>query len=41
MFDPGTREHDWLSERVGNWEALAEALYQVHCFFKSQKKRDP
>ena len=38
MFDPGSREHAWLSERIGKWEALAKALYEVYCFFKSKKE---
>ena len=41
MYDADTREHTWLKIRTPEWEMLAKALSEVHCFLKNQKKRDP
>ena len=41
LYQPDTKEHDWLLLRIPKWEALASAIYNVQCFFLSQKKRDP
>ena len=41
MYDPGTKEHDWLKVETRKWKRLAKALYKVSCFFKSQEKRCP
>ena len=41
MYEPNSMEHQWLWGKVHKWDALAEALFEVHCFFKSQSKRDP
>ena len=38
MYEPGSREYVWLLEGIGKWKALENALYEVHCFCKSQKK---
>jgi hypothetical protein len=33
--------HEWLGEMTPRWEKLADALYAVQCFLKSQRKRCP
>ena len=38
MYDVNTQEHEWLKKRSPDWERLAKALFEVHCFFKSQKR---
>merc|ERR1712238_596794 len=41
MYPPGSEEHEWLKIETIKWNRLARALFEVHCFLKSQKKRDP
>ena len=33
--------HQWLVLQIRKWEPLANALYDVGCFMKSQWKRSP
>ena len=33
LYQPDTKEHDWLLLRIPKWEALASAIYNVQCFF--------
>ena len=33
--------HQWLVLQIRKWEPLANALYDVGCFMKSQRKRSP
>jgi len=41
MYPSEHKLHQWLREESHKWEALAERLFEVACFLKSQKKRDP
>ena len=41
MYEQGSKEHNWLKEKAPKWEELAESLYDVGCFVKSQDKRCP
>ena len=41
MYDVGTAEYEWLKIETPTWDRLAEKLYNVCCFMKSQEKRDP
>ena len=41
MYPVDHEVHQWLELHVGNWNALASAIYDVGCFLKSQKKRSP
>jgi len=31
----------WLDDETKKWEALGEAIFDVGCFLKSQKRRSP
>ena len=33
--------HEWLGDMTPRWEKLADALYAVQCFLKSQQKIYP
>ena len=33
--------HSWLAAETPKWEELTEALFEMHVYMKSQKKRDP
>ena len=41
MYSPENHIHQWLRKETLKWEELAAALFDVHCFLKSQKKRTP
>ena len=41
MCPPENPIHEWLNQETVKWEELAEALFDVQIFLKSQKKRDP
>ena len=41
LYPVGSAIHDWLGEMTPRWETLANALYSVQCFLKSQRKRCP
>ena len=41
MYPPEHELHHWLVVQVKVWDHLADAIYQVGCFLKSQKKRSP
>ena len=41
MYPPGSEEHEWLKIETTKWNRLARALFEVHCFLKSQRKMDP
>ena len=41
LYPVGNAIHDWLGEMTPKWETLANALYSVQCFLKSQRKRCP
>ena len=38
MYPVGHQVHQWLELHVDNWNALAQAIYEVGCFLKSKKK---
>ena len=37
MHGVGTEEYEWLKIEMPNWDRLAEKLYSVYCFMKSQE----
>ena len=41
MYPQQHEVHQWLVEKVKEWDALAKASFDVGCFLKSQKKRSP
>ena len=41
MHDMGTEEYGWLKIETPKWDQLAEKLFNVCCFMKSQGKQDP
>ena len=41
MYDIGTEEYEWLKIKSAIWDRLAEKLYAVCCFMKSQEKTMP
>ena len=41
LYEPGTSMHSWLAVETLKWAELAAALFEVHVFMKSQRKRDP
>ena len=41
MYPQEHEVHQWLVERVKEWNGLAKAIFDVGCFLKSQKKRCP
>ena len=41
MHPPDHAFRQWLEDKCKKWEALAERLFDIACFLKSQKKRDP
>ena len=41
MYPAKNDIHKWLSVEVIKWEKLADALYDIGCFLKSQWKRSP
>ena len=38
MYDPGTREHDWLSERVGKREAWRRQYTKFIVFTRARRR---
>ena len=41
MYPADNDIHNWLTVEVIKWERLADALYDIGCFLKSQRKRSP
>ena len=41
IYPPGSKEHEWLKIKTVEWNRLARALFEVHCFLRSQKKGIP
>ena len=41
MYSPETDIHHWLSKKVVKWERLGDAIFDIGCFLKSQRKRSP
>ena len=41
MYPSGHDIHEWLAGETKKWARLGEALYDVGCFVKSQRKRSP
>ena len=41
MYSSDTEEHRWLSEEVVKWGRLGDAIFDIGCFLKSQRKRSP
>ncbi len=41
MYPPGHDVHQWLSVETVKWERLGNALFDIGCFLKSQRKREP
>ena len=41
MYPIEHQVHQWLELHGGNWNSLAQAMYEVGCFLNSQKKRYP
>ena len=41
MYQTDHHIHQWLVLQIRKWEPLANALYDVGCFMKSQRKRSP
>ena len=37
MYGVGTEEYEWLKIEMPNCDRLAEKLYSVYCFMKSQE----
>ena len=38
MYQPDDPTHQWLTKESLKWEELAEALFEVHCFFEKPKE---
>ena len=41
MYPVDNDIHKWLKIELSKWERLADALYDIGCFLKSQRKRSP
>lgn len=41
MYPPGHQIHQWLAAETKKWERLGDALFDIGCFIKSQRKRSP
>ena len=41
MYPVGSDVNSWLSVEIPKWERLGDAIFDVGCFLKSQKKRSP
>ena len=41
MYSPGHHIHQWLAAETKKWERLGDALFDIGCFIKSQRKRSP
>ena len=41
MHDEGSDVNVWLKKEIPKWEELTGALFDVHCYLKSQRKRNP
>ena len=41
LHDEGSDVDLWLKKEISKWEELAGTLFDVHCYLKSQRKRNP
>ena len=41
MYSSDHEIHQWLSVEVPKWQRLGDALFDIGCFLKSQRKRSP
>ena len=41
MYDEDSDVNLWVKKEILKWEELACALFEVHCYLKNQRKRNP